>query len=141
MEEKIINLLYEESKPSADEANSDEDGGGDEGRLSRSSSSQASVSDYEDALDLATERFRLMKRLGFKVASLMDACAMIVDIAYDIPDYRTARLHCKEGLHLARTLYGRASDEYRQWEERESLVRQYQSLAKSMSSLQRSQDK
>lgn len=130
LERKIIDLIYVEIKnePSDDDNGENEP----EHRLSRSSSRVAE--DFEEALKHATERFRLMKRLGFKAVSLLDACSMIVDIAYDVPDYRTAKIFCKEGLRLSKMLYGWISSQYKDWEDRLSLVQEYQNLSKTISS-------
>ncbi|TRY75896.1 hypothetical protein TCAL_00673 [Tigriopus californicus] len=135
LERKIIDLIYVEVKTEPSEGDSGDPNNGDfepEQRLSRSSSRVAE--DFEEALKHATERFRLMKRLGFKAVSLLDACSMIVDIAYDVPDYRTAKMFCKEGLRLSKMLYGWISSQYKDWEERLSLVQEYQNLSKTISS-------
>ena len=68
------------------------------------------------ALILAKRRYTLMKDLGFKAVSIIDALNQIVDIARDMSDMETAVIYALKGRSTAEMLYGRGSQEVLDWE-------------------------
>jgi len=72
--------------------------------------------DYSRALILAKRRYTLMKDLGFKAVSIIDALNQIVDIARDMSDMETAVIYAQKGRSTAEMLYGRGSQEVLDWE-------------------------
>ena len=68
------------------------------------------------ALILAKRRYALMKDLGFKAVSIIDALNQIVDIARDMSEMETAVIYAQKGRSTAEMLYGHGSQEVLDWE-------------------------
>ena len=84
-----------------------------------STSDLSEDSAFEDdlrlALDLSRQRFTLMRSLGFKVVSLLDACRDGLELAREVEDVSIEAEFLNEGCDLSRILFGAGSKIHQEW--------------------------